>query len=716
MEWIVIKILLLGSLVSSQVSGGDDLLDSSQILWSKLLNGSLSETGPLDPLLVPLVKVDQSQGHVSYRMILSDVEITGLNESTIESVHIGRGSAKSHLSEYESGYVSYSEAGKLNAIRYRFHTAGKAPRIPDSEELKVKPIDESDADRRIDNNRFRGNEFRRANGDGSESSQQFSQIRIYADESRAPIQGRRNYQSHPVYYPSGTYQNQNQRQKNNQDYQTQRESVHDRNENPQFGNLRSSQQQKYYESQDNQRRDSQYQIRQPYQSSQRTTAEDHNTQRQHAEETRYYQRFSGTPDSQREYSETIRLQGQYSRPQSNQQSYDDQSFNQHAGVKTSRVQPARYSNQNQPKSDADNADCSESQFGCIYRRPGNSQRFNSDEFENRNRENFGAQSKYTETRGKFSTGGGNTARVRYAGSNGPIDARLPADNSHGRFGEADRNQQFSEKLENQSGYIDIIYIDNGNRNKNEKNRMRHFGNLRIDSTTDTTVYSFEDAVRDLESHRRFIIHNFTEGESLLKKNDRIRLAEETRRIEDLIRYAKSHQEKEGYFEEGMEIIYHYPSDDNSNSSAIESRRLKRAHEEKDDEDDIIHLVVKIRVPSMRVKAGYVLMGKVEEQVLRGDGRLDGNFTELIGDFTVELKKTGDNRMIVRTARAKLEAAHQNVNLEGMDEKGPVEEILKQGLVAAEAVAAMLADDLATKALTDKTSDSIIYKLYRELPE
>lgn len=39
-----------------------------------------------------------------------------------------------------------------------------------------------------------------------------------------------------------------------------------------------------------------------------------------------------------------------------------------------------------------------------------------------------------------------------------------------------------------------------------------------------------------------------------------------------------------------------------------------------------------------------------------------------------------------------------------------------GLVAAEAVAAMLADDLATQALSDKTSDSIIYKLYKDLPQ
>lgn len=38
-----------------------------------------------------------------------------------------------------------------------------------------------------------------------------------------------------------------------------------------------------------------------------------------------------------------------------------------------------------------------------------------------------------------------------------------------------------------------------------------------------------------------------------------------------------------------------------------------------------------------------------------------------------------------------------------------------GLLAAEAVAAMLADDLATKALNDTVTDAIIYKMYKELP-
>ncbi|XP_063991724.1 uncharacterized protein LOC135170122 [Diachasmimorpha longicaudata] len=721
MESIIIKILVLCILTASNVSGGDDLLDASQILWTKLLNGSLVEIGPLDPLLVPLVKVDQSQGHIRYRMILSDVEVSGLNESTIESVEIGRGRMKSNLSEYEAGYVSYSDAGKLDAIRYRFHTVTKEPKTRDSEELKVKSMEGSEADRRNDFDKFKGSDFRRVNGDDNENNQQqFSRIRIYADESRAPIQGRRRYQSGPVYYPSGSYPSQTQGQRFSQNYQNQRESVYNSNGSPQFENLKESTPQQYDQTRDNQRRYQQYQARQPYRSSQRVSAaQEDQPQRQFAEETRYYQRFSATPDNQREYAEATRNQGQFSRLQTGQQRYEDQSSRQRAGVTSSRVSSSSYSDRNRQTDEPDGPACAESQLGCGYRGPqtAGSAQFNSERGDSRFKENVGAESMTLETRTRFRAGDENRARVRYPGFNKGVYARVPSNKGQSRPEGEGEDEEFSGRLENQPGYIDIIYVDNNNRNdKNEKNRMRHFGNLRIDSTKDMTVYSFEDAVRDLENHRRFIIHNFTEGESLLKKNDRVRLAEETRRIEDLIRYAKNHQEQEGYFEEGLEIIYHYPSDDNNNSSAIENKRSKRAHEEEDDDDDIMHLVVKIRVPSMRVKAGYVLMGKVGEQVLRGDGRLDGNFTELIGDFTVELKRTGDDTMIVRAARAKLEAADKNIDLEGMDDKGAVEEILNQGLVAAEAVAAMLADDLATKALNDKTTDSIIYKLYRDLPE
>lgn len=80
----------------------------------------------------------------------------------------------------------------------------------------------------------------------------------------------------------------------------------------------------------------------------------------------------------------------------------------------------------------------------------------------------------------------------------------------------------------------------------------------------------------MENHRRFIIHNFTESESLLKRNDKLRTAEETKRIKDMVRYAKEFQEKQGYFEEGMELIYHYGN--GSETKVYDGKRMKRAHE------------------------------------------------------------------------------------------------------------------------------------------
>lgn len=52
--------------------------------------------------------------------------------------------------------------------------------------------------------------------------------------------------------------------------------------------------------------------------------------------------------------------------------------------------------------------------------------------------------------------------------------------------------------------------------------------------------------------------------------------------------------------------------------------------------------------------------------------------ELIGDFTLELKKVDDDTMIVRAARARLSANDKKITLQGMDEEGPVNEILTQG--------------------------------------
>lgn len=42
----------------------------------------------------------------------------------------------------------------------------------------------------------------------------------------------------------------------------------------------------------------------------------------------------------------------------------------------------------------------------------------------------------------------------------------------------------------------------------------------------------------------------------------------------------------------------------------------------------MHVVIKIHVPVLKVKAGYVLTGKVKDQVLRGNGQLTGNFSKI----------------------------------------------------------------------------------------
>ena len=123
---VAITLLALGLLTLANSQG--TLLEMSQQLWAKLLTGGFSKAGKLDPLKVPVIKVDQSEGNTSYRIILRNVEITGLNESTLDSIHIARGRLKSNLSELEAGYVSYSDLRDLDSIRYRFHTLIKEPK------------------------------------------------------------------------------------------------------------------------------------------------------------------------------------------------------------------------------------------------------------------------------------------------------------------------------------------------------------------------------------------------------------------------------------------------------------------------------------------------------------------------------------------------------------------------------------------------------------
>lgn len=160
-----LSLIFLALTLTSLANCQGTLLEMSQQLWAKLLSGGFSKAGRLDPLKVPMIKVDQSEGNTSYRIILRNVEITGLNESTLDSVHIARGRLRSNLSELEAGYVSYSDLRDLDSIRYRFHTLIKEPKGQnESFEAIV-----SATDQRI--NKF-------ANGPREEESR-FERLRMY---------------------------------------------------------------------------------------------------------------------------------------------------------------------------------------------------------------------------------------------------------------------------------------------------------------------------------------------------------------------------------------------------------------------------------------------------------------------------------------------------------------------------------------------------------
>jgi len=120
------------------------LLEVSQILWNKTVSGGMTKIGKLDPLRVPLMKIDQSDGDANYRIILKNLEIIGLNGSVLESVHVARGGLKSNLSETEAGYVSYSDLRDVDSIRYRFHTVTREPSVSkESFQVIVSPTNQA---------------------------------------------------------------------------------------------------------------------------------------------------------------------------------------------------------------------------------------------------------------------------------------------------------------------------------------------------------------------------------------------------------------------------------------------------------------------------------------------------------------------------------------------------------------------------------------------
>lgn len=94
-------------------------------------------------------------------------------------------------------------------------------------------------------------------------------------------------------------------------------------------------------------------------------------------------------------------------------------------------------------------------------------------------------------------------------------------------------------------------------------------------------------LQNIRENTKFIIYNFTEGEALRKRNDMVKTAMQAKRLKDLIRYAKNYQEQQGYFEEGMQLIYHYGEmnvkNDNVSQNLNDTKRTKRAHPEETSE-------------------------------------------------------------------------------------------------------------------------------------
>lgn len=120
------------------------LLEMSQMLWNKTVSGGLTKIGKLDPLRVPVIKIDQSEGEISYRVILRNLEIVGLNESILESIYVARSEPNSNLSDFEAGYVSYSNIRDIDSIRYSFHTMMREPNVPKENFDVVSPVNRAD--------------------------------------------------------------------------------------------------------------------------------------------------------------------------------------------------------------------------------------------------------------------------------------------------------------------------------------------------------------------------------------------------------------------------------------------------------------------------------------------------------------------------------------------------------------------------------------------
>ncbi|KYM82026.1 hypothetical protein ALC53_07510, partial [Atta colombica] len=428
------------------------LLEVSQMIWNKTVSGGITKIGKLDPLRVPLIKIDQSEGDVNYRVILKNLEIIGLNGSVLESVHVACGRLKSNLNETEVGYVSYSDLRDMDSIRYRFHTVTREPSV---------------------------------------SKESFQAI-VSPTNQTADIRSFLRYQ----------------------------DAHFDRLQQDQHG------------------------IRM-------------------FEQNRQYDRISSRPViSDGSYKTNLRLA--YIQPVYTQNTKGVQEYHR------------------SPQNNKDLIDCI-------------------------------SASEIVETRLKNQ------------------DARPPVSfNRQSRLDVASSISKIKLSrniIREQSSYIDIVYADD-----KTNGSVKHFGNLHTDFRENQRVYGIEDVMKNIREN-----------------------------------------------------------------------------------DNVMHVVLRIRVPLLRVKSQYTLMGKVGKEMLHGNGLLVENFTDVVGDFTLELKKVNEELIIVRGARANLSAIDKEINFHGMDEKESVQIILSHGLIAAEAVAAMLADDFATKGLSERMADALVYRMYKDLP-
>ncbi|XP_011631251.1 uncharacterized protein LOC105423262 [Pogonomyrmex barbatus] len=588
-QWSVLHLLM--ALFSVIISAECALLEMSRMLWNQTVSGSITTIGRLDPLRVPLIKVDQSEGDASYRVILRNLEIIGLNGSVLESIHLARGELKSNLSKLEAGYMSYSDLRDVDSIKYKFHTIMREPNVPEEGfEAVVSPINRA-ADIRPSSHQNTRFDRLQQNHQGIrmfEQSQQYNR--------RIP------FHSDGTTTSDGFYRN-NLKTSSNLDTNA--------------GNIESFRQPAYV---------------QPI----------------------YTQRMNS-------------FQGYH------RSSQDDK----------------------------DTLDCDDTKTSQYGRNQGNQQ------YEQRQ----SVTSRYTERLGDVEVSASEivNARLKSQGD----DARPPAlynreQSLRSNVASSGNVKSSRNGMRERLDYIDIVYA-----NDQVNGSIKRFGNMGTDPKENRRVYGIEDVMKDIRESTKFFTYNFTEGEALKKRNDMI----EAKRLKDLIRYAKNYQEQQGYFEEGMQLIYHYGMDvKNDNISRNNgTKRTKRAHSEKTVDDDVMHVILRIRVPLLRIKSQYTLMGKVGQEMLRGNGLLVGNFTDVVGDFSLELKKINEKLMIIRAAKAKLSAKDKKINLQGMDEKGPMKIIFSHGLMAAEAIAAMLADDFATKGLSERTADALIYRMYKDLP-